>query len=76
MKITAAVGVVLILPVIALAFTTTPVSVVPTAEQTLSTYDAGSIPVVSDNVLTRSEVNAQPVPSFGQVVRLVAASRL
>lgn len=58
---------------IAPAVTTSPIFVVPTVDQIVSAYDASSIPVGSDGALSGSEATAQPVPSFGQIVGLVAA---
>ncbi len=53
--------------------TTTNASAVPSIEKIVSTYDAGSMHVNSNNVFRVSEVSGQPVPSFGQVAGFLAA---
>ena len=60
-------------PSVAPAVTITTVFVVPTMDQVGSAYDAGSVRIVSDNVLTGSGTIQCPVPFSGQVADLVAA---
>ncbi len=53
--------------------TTTSVSAVLKVEQTISTYDAGLLLVVSEEVLIDSETSQPAVPCLGQIAGLVAA---
>ncbi len=53
--------------------TTAAVDPISQTFQTASIYDDGLVRVVSDNALTDSQESAKPIPSFSQVVGLVAA---
>lgn len=63
----------LLLSITAFATTTTLGCLAPAVEQSISTYDAGSIPVVSCNTLTAPEASAQHAPCFGLIAKLDAA---
>lgn len=63
---------ILLLPA-APALTTTTVPVITTGEQTASTYDASSAPVVSNGAFTVSRTTCQPASFFGPIAGFVAA---
>jgi len=63
----------LLMLLIAPAATTIQVLVVSTVEQDGFIYDAGSVPLVSDNALTESEATSLPITAIGNFAKLVAA---
>ena len=71
-KIAMALGLILIVPLIAHAVTTQPGIPVPTVEQASYDYDAGSVRFDCDNVLLWSEASSPAVRSLDQVFGFVA----
>ena len=60
-------------PEVSPAVTTEAAIPVATVEQATYAYDAGSVRVVSDNVVTSSESLGQPDPYWGLIAKIVAA---
>jgi len=67
------IGLGLLLPLVSPAVTTQPSTSIPTVEQTAFAYDAGSMHVISDSVLTGFGTDARLASVIGQVTKLDAA---
>lgn len=72
-KIVAALGLILLLPLVAPAVTMQTESPVPTDEQVTNDYDSGSIQVDCEKLLGNSVASASPVPHLAPVAGFLAA---